>query len=311
MAHSKLVSVVKHSPNYTKGRNHCIDTFSIHCMAGDLTVESCGNRFLNPSVQASSNYGIDSLGRIGCYVEEEDRSWCTSSRSNDNRAITIEVANDSAGPLWHISDKAYQSLINLLVDVCERNDIKELKWKADKRLIGQVDKQNMTVHRWFAAKACPGEYLYGLHSKIAKEVNKRLRGKRVVTVSSNNKYYRVQVGAFKMGDNAEVIRRQLVKIGYNPIIVKADGLFKVQVGAFSKKANAIKLQKELSDKGYKSIITNKYESPVAKPIYHKVRRGDTISEIAVIYSSSVKDIVAWNNIKNVNRIYVGQKLRVK
>lgn len=144
-------------------------------MAGDLSVESCGNLFAKSSRQASSNYGIGSDGRIAMYVEEKDRSWCSSNKSNDHRAITIEVANDGGAETgWHISDKAYNALIALLVDICKRNDIEKLLWKADKSLIGKVDKQNMTVHRWFAAKACPGDYLYNLHGQIAKEVNEIL-----------------------------------------------------------------------------------------------------------------------------------------
>ena len=144
-------------------------------MAGDLTVESCGNLFASPSRKASSNYGIGSDGRIGLYVEECNRSWCTSSSSNDNRAITIEVANNGgANQGWPVSDAAYRSLIALLVDICRRNGIKRLLWKGDKSLIGQVDKQNMTVHRWFAAKACPGDWLYSRHGQIADEVNAKL-----------------------------------------------------------------------------------------------------------------------------------------
>lgn len=107
------------------------------------------------------------------YCEEKDRSWCTSSSSNDNRAITIEVASDTTHP-YAVKDAAFNSLIKLCADICKRNNIKELKWKADKGLIGQPDKQNMTVHRWFANKACPGEYLYSRHGLIAAEVNKLL-----------------------------------------------------------------------------------------------------------------------------------------
>jgi len=143
-------------------------------MAGNLSVESCGNLFANPARKASSNYGIGSDGRIALYVDEANRSWCTSSSSNDNRAITIEVANTVTADPWPVSDKAYASLINLLVDICKRNNIKALLWKADKNLIGQIHKQNMTVHRWFAAKSCPGDWLYNRHGQIADEVNKRL-----------------------------------------------------------------------------------------------------------------------------------------
>ena len=175
MSNSSLVSYTRISPNKTTPRNHKIDTITIHCMACDLSVESCGNLFAKSSRQASSNYGIGSDGRIAMYVEEKDRSWCSSNKSNDHRAITIEVANDGGAETgWHISDKAYNALIALLVDICKRNDIEKLLWKADKSLIGKVDKQNMTVHRWFAAKACPGDYLYNLHGQIAKEVNEIL-----------------------------------------------------------------------------------------------------------------------------------------
>ena len=173
---SALVNYTKMSPNKTSPRNHIIDTITIHCMAGNLSVERCGDVFAPTTRKASSNYGIGSDGRIALYVEEKDRSWCTSNAANDNRAVTIEVANDGGAPDWHVSDKAMVSLINLVADICKRNNIKELKWKADKSLIGQVSKQNMTVHRWFAAKACPGNYLYNKHSYIAEQVNQKLSG---------------------------------------------------------------------------------------------------------------------------------------
>lgn len=179
MSNSPLVCYTKISPNRNSPRNHKIDTITIHCMAGNCSIETCANIFYPTERQASSNYGIGSDGRIGMYVEEKDRSWCTSNAANDHRAITIEVANDGgASTGWHVSDAAYRSLIDLCVDICKRNDIKELKWKGDKSLIGQVDKQNMTVHRWFANKSCPGDYLYNLHGKIAEEVNARLGVKK-------------------------------------------------------------------------------------------------------------------------------------
>ncbi len=179
---SPLVNYTKLSPNKSI-RTHAIDTITIHCMAGNSTIETCGNIFALTSRRASSNYGIGSDGRIGMYVEEKNRSWCSSNTANDNRAITIEVANDGGTPNWHVSDKAMDSLIKLCADVCKRNGIKELKWKADKSLIGQVDKQNMTVHRWFAAKACPGNYLYNKHPYIVGEVNKILKGNTIAQPS--------------------------------------------------------------------------------------------------------------------------------
>ncbi len=167
---SPLVDYTKISPNRTKNRNHAIDTITIHCVVGQCTVESLGNVFAPVSRQASSNYGVGRDGRIGMYCEEKDRSWCTSSGSNDHRAITIEVASDTKHP-YAVTDAAYDALIKLVADICKRNGIKKLLWKADKSLIGQVDKQNMTVHRWFANKSCPGEYLYERHGDIANKVN--------------------------------------------------------------------------------------------------------------------------------------------
>lgn len=176
MSNSPLVTYTKLSPNHSGRRNHVIDTVSVHCMAGNASVETCGALFADPARKASSNYGIGSDGRIALYVEEANRSWCTSNAANDHRAITIEVANNGGAPDWPVSDKAYAALLDLLTDICRRNGIKKLLWQGDKSLIGQVDKQNMTVHRWFAAKACPGDYLYNRHGEIAAEVNRRLKG---------------------------------------------------------------------------------------------------------------------------------------
>ncbi len=181
MSNSSLVSYTNLSPNCTKPRNHAIDTISIHCMAGKLTAKQCLNlsSFTTYSTTkgSSCNYAIGYDGEIALGVDEANRSWCTSSGSNDHRAITIEVSNSSnTDSDWPVSDAAYKSLINLLVDICQRNGIKQLLWQGDKDLIGQESKQNMTVHRWFAAKACPGNYLYSRHAEIAEEVNKRLNG---------------------------------------------------------------------------------------------------------------------------------------
>lgn len=170
MSNSSLVSFTKISPNKTSPRNHKIDTITIHCYVGQASVESAGAWFEKTSTQASCNYMIGADGRIGLIVDEKDRSWCSSSSSNDNRAITIECASDKTAP-YAINDKVYDSLIKLCADICKRNDIKELKWKGDKNLIGKVDQQNMTVHRWFKNKDCPGEYIYSRLGKISSEVN--------------------------------------------------------------------------------------------------------------------------------------------
>lgn len=178
MSNSSLVDYVKISPNRSSPRKHKIDTITIHCVVGQCSVETLGNIFSQRSRNASCNYGIGPDGRIGMYVEEKDRSWCSSNANNDNRAITIECASDVTYP-YAINDKVYKSLIKLCVDICKRNGIAELKWQNNKALIGQPDKQNITVHRWFASKTCPGDYIFNRLGKIAKEVNEQLSPKPI------------------------------------------------------------------------------------------------------------------------------------
>lgn len=186
---SSLVNYTKISGNSTNPRNHSIDTISIHTMAGNCTVETCAQIFIN-SNGASSNYGIDSKGRIGLYVEEKNRSWCTSNKENDHRAITIEVASIQAGD-YKCSNEAMKSLIKLCADICKRNNIKKLIWSNNKdNRINHKYGCNMTVHRDYAAKSCPGDYLYGKMGYIADEVNKIISGitnnKPDETKSNNN-----------------------------------------------------------------------------------------------------------------------------
>lgn len=223
MSNSSLATYTKISPNRTSPRNHTIDTISIHCAVGQVTAKQLLNmsHFVNYNATngSSCNYAIGYDGSIGLGVEEKDRSWCTSSRSNDHRAITIEVASDTKHP-YTVTDAAYKALIKLLVDICKRNGIKELKWRGDKSLIGQVDKQNMTVHRWFAAKACPGDYLYNLHGQIAKEVNTQLNGGTANTHATGT-LYRVQVGAFSKKQNAEAMLKKLKAAGFDGIITNS------------------------------------------------------------------------------------------
>lgn len=198
MSDSALINYVRISPNKTKGRTHGIDTITIHCMAGDLTVERCGELFANPARNASSNYGIGSDGRIALYVNECDRSWCSSNPANDARAITIEVANNGGADTgWRVSEKAMESLILLLADICKRNGIPKLIWSTNKNdRINHNNGCNMTVHRDYAAKACPGEYLYSKHSYIADSVNALLTKKKGDFVGMNEAEKRFFVEVF-------------------------------------------------------------------------------------------------------------------
>lgn len=259
MSNSSLISFTKISPNKTPNRSHKIDTITIHCVVGQCSVEALGNLFASTAKHASSNYGIGYDGKIGMYVEEKDCSWCSSSTANDSRAVTIEVASDTTHP-YAVTDKAYAALIDLVTDICKRNGIKELKWKADKSLIGQVDKQNMTVHRWFAPKACPGEYLYSRHADIAAKVNKRLK---VQEEPEKDTIYRVQVGAFSNEKNAKTQLQKIEAAGFDAFITQVDGLYKVQVGAFTKKENAQTQMQKVKKAGFDAFITTKGGSSIS------------------------------------------------
>lgn len=184
MSNSSLVNYTRISPNKSK-RTAPISKITIHHMAGNLSVESCGNVFASSTRQASSNYGVGSDGRIGLYVPEDYRAWTSSNSANDNVAITIEVANDGgASTNWHCSDKALEATINLCVDICKRNGIKKLNYTGDKN-------GNLTRHNMFAATTCPGPYLQSRFPGIAEEVNKRLGNNEDTT--NNNVVSEVQI----------------------------------------------------------------------------------------------------------------------
>jgi hypothetical protein len=178
MSNSSLVTYTKISPCSSNPRSKKISKITIHHMAGNLSIERCGDVFAPLSRGGSSNYGIGSDGRIGMYVEEKNRAWTSSNATNDNMAVTIEVANDGGAPNWHVSDKALASLIDLCTDICKRNGIKELNFTGDKN-------GNLTMHKYFAATACPGAYLESKFPYIANEVNKRLNPKIVDTLGED------------------------------------------------------------------------------------------------------------------------------
>mgnify|MGYP002556619674 FL=1 len=253
MSNSKLISYTKISPNKTSPRNHKIDTVTIHCVVGQCSVETLGNIFAPTSRQASCNYGIGADGRIGMYCEEKDRSWCSSNAANDNRAITIEVASDTKHP-YAVNAKAYAALIDLLVDICKRNGIPRLVWstsKADR--VNHKNGCNMTVHRDYANKSCPGEYLYSRHAQIASEVNKRL-GSTDTRPQPEKVLYRVQTGAFRNKAGAEALLQQVKAKGFDTYMVKVNGLYKVQVGAFAQKSNAIAMAAKLKAAGFSTYV---------------------------------------------------------
>lgn len=190
MSNSPLVTYTRLSPNCNKPRNHAIDTITIHCTAGQGTAQSIlglpSFTKYDPVNGYSCNYAVGKDGSIGLCVEEANRSWCSSNRENDHRAITIEVSSESVSP-YKVTEQALAALIDLLTDICKRNGIKSLVWSNNKSdRVNHRGGCNMTCHRDYAAKACPGDYLYALEGDIAAAVNKRLEEGEEVTQEQFN-----------------------------------------------------------------------------------------------------------------------------
>ena len=289
MSNSPLANLTILSPNYTKGRNgNKIDTITVHHCAGIMTAKQIGNLFARPSRNASCNYGIGNDGQIVLVVDEANRSWCTGSATNDRRAITIEVSNSTGAPNWEVSDAAMTSLCKLLADICRRNGIASLKWLNDKSKIGKVDEQNMTVHRWFQATACPGPYLMNKMSYIAQRTNTLIAAEEtssnpspvVAPKKSNEEIAREVLKGF--WGNGQERKNRLTAAGYD-------------YNAVQSIVNLIKNQ-----------------APASDPKYYTVQKGDTASGIAKKNGITLTQLKKLNpSQKNWNLIYPGQKFRIK
>ena len=276
---SSLVSYTKLSPNHSGQRTHSIDRITPHCVVGQLSAESICGCFTSPSRQASCNYGIGTDGRISLCVEEKNRSWCSSSNANDQRAITIECASDMSEP-YAMNDKVYASLISLSTDICKRNGKKKLLWFGDKNkalnYAPKTDEMVITVHRWFANKSCPGNWLYARLGDLAAKVTANLGGN---ISPATDHLYRVQVGAYKNRANADAQLAHVKAAGFDTYMVQIGGLYKIQVGAYREKANADNMMAKLKAAGFDAFITTESGASVSTlksidEIAREVIRGD-------------------------------------
>lgn len=258
---SPLVSYTKLSPNNSGKRTMSIDRITPHCVVGQMSIESLLGWLAQPSTQASANYGIGTDGRIGLGVPENCRSWCSSSSANDQRAVTIECASDKTDP-YAFNSNVYASLIKLCVDICRRNGKTKLLWLKDpqKTLAYRpaTDEMVLTVHRWFANKACPGNWLFNRLGDLASEVTKQLGGSSQPSGDdpiTPGKVFKVQVGAYKQKSNAETKLRQIAATGQACFITDLqDGFYRVQCGSYNIRANAERKMNELKNHGFDAII---------------------------------------------------------
>lgn len=296
MSNSSLVQYTKLSPNYNP-RKDKIRKITIHHMAGVLSVETCGNIFAGKGRQASSNYAIGSDGRIAMYVEEKNRSWCSSNANNDHQAITIEVSNSKNGGNWEVSDYVISRLIELCVDICKRNGIERLNYTGDAN-------GNLTRHNMFANTACPGPYLQSKFSYIAEEVNKRLgtQSNPASTPTTNTSY--------KVGDKVKftgVLYRDSQGNGAGQSRTNLDAtIYLVNPGS--------KCPYNINN-GLGWVRAEDLSSGItqSQARYYTVAKGDTLWGIAQKFygnGSRYQEIAKANNITNVNLIHAGQKLLI-
>ena len=274
---SSLISYTNLSPNHSGQRTHSIDRITPHCVVGQLTAESICGCFTSTAVQASCNYGIGKDGKIALCVEEKNRSWCSSSSANDQRAVTIECASDLNAP-YAMTTAVYNSLVKLCTDICKRSGKNKLLWLGDKNKTlnysPKSDEMVLTVHRWFANKSCPGDWLYGRLGDLAAKVTAQLGG---TAADSGGTLYRVQTGAFSKKSNADALEEKLKAKDFDTYMMQSGGLYKVQVGAYSVRANAEAMMEKVKEAGFDAFITTVSGSAVSSSNTNNTKSIDTLA----------------------------------
>lgn len=282
MSNSPLVDYTKISPNRTIGRNHVIDRITPHCVVGQLSVETIGHIFEPESRQASCNYGIGQDGRVGMYCEEKDRSWCTSSGANDHRAITIECASDLTHP-YAFKDIVYSKLIELCADICKRNGKTKLLWFEDKdKSLSYEPKSNemiLTVHRWFANKSCPGDWMYARMGELATTVTSKLNPQANPDTEEYEEvlYYRVQTGAFRNKSNAEKQLKAVKEAGFSDAFITTALVKEAKVSKASTPVETPKVIEVGSKVKIRDGAKDYYGNKMAFFVYEKEYTVDSLS----------------------------------
>lgn len=244
---SPLVSYTKLSPNHSGQRTHVIDRITPHCVVGQLTAAGICGCFTSSSVQASCNYGIGKDGDIGLCVEERNRSWCTSNNANDQRAVTIECASDKTHP-YAFTSKCYNALVKLCVDICKRNGKTKLLWLGDKDKTlaynPAADEMVLTVHRWFANKSCPGDWMYQRMGDLAAKVTVKL-GDTIKTSTPTFSPYKVRVSIkdlnIRKGPGINYASNGFCPVGVYTIIEESDGVGATKWGKLKSGAGWVSL----------------------------------------------------------------------
>lgn len=329
---SSMVVYTKLSPHNSGQRTHSIDRITPHCVVGQCTAETLGEVF-NGTREVSSNYGIDKSGRVGMYVQEKNRSWCSSSRENDQRAVTIECASDTTEP-YAFRDVVYQTLIKLCTDICKRNGKTKLIWFGDKtktlNYTPKSDEMILTVHRWFSATACPGTWMMNRMSDLATKVTAALQAEVTPPAETTPTQPQTQTTSIKEGAKVEI---KASATNYNPTAttipswVKTDYYHIVTQTTVNGKAvtkggkTCVLLGKKVkktggsTEAGINTWVAVDNLTVVGETTANRVytvKKGDTLWEIAkkeLGKGSRYTEIVKLNGLKS-SVIYTGQKLKL-
>lgn len=254
MSNSKLVNCTILSPNHSGKRTQKITRITPHCVVGQTSAERIGEIFKKRSKNASCNYGIGLDGRVCLVVDECNRSWCSSNRDNDQRAVTIECASDAKSP-YKMNAQVYNKLIELCADICKRNGFTKLIWIGDaKKALNYKPKTGeciITVHRWFANKSCPGEWLYKRLPDVAKTVTDMLNPAPTLD-------FTIQIGAYTSESNAKAMVTKARNKGFDGATYSLkDGYYKVVFEGFTSESNAAKFLADLKDNSLNGFIVKK------------------------------------------------------
>lgn len=303
MSKSSLIDITvpASTNNYSKGRSgRKIEMITLHHMAGVLSAKRCGELFQNPNRKASSNYGIGYDGKIGLYVDEENTSWANSNWDANCKSVTIETSNDKAGGDWHVGDVTLNSLIKLVADIAKRNNLGKL-----------VKGKNLTWHQMYYRTVCPGDYLLSKLDYIVDEANKI---NEQVEPATDLKIEKIDKKKIRLNKNASLWNLDFTK-WKDAKSVKNYEKGTVIENIVAVATNALGGKYYMTEYSYNNNIHNGFNvvdcEDVIDIVTYTVKRGDTLSKIALKFNTTVDELVSLNNIKNKNLIYIGQVLKIK
>ena len=254
MSNSPLVTVTRCTTHHSGRRTHAIDRITPHCVVGQMSASGLGDYFATTTREVSSNYGIGYDGSVGLYVDEDKRSWCSSSNANDQRAVTIECASDKTHP-YAMRPAVYAKLIELCVDICRRNGKNKLIWFGNKgKALGYNPQKNemiLTVHRWFQSTDCPGDWLYRRLDDLATQVTQRLSGKADTPITEQGEatvYGDYPPGRYKVRPSVGLRLRETPSVSGNHIKTLPQGTEIVATEELRASVDGVWLR--LTDGGY-------------------------------------------------------------